>query len=108
MSQHTPGPWIVSPMDDRTIGRLIPKNHQYPQIPGFQGVAVTLYRGEESRPNARLLAAAPEMFAALKDIEFELSHRDDQCMDSAPEDRCAACRAMILARAAIAKAEGTP
>jgi hypothetical protein len=106
MSAHTPEPWRWL-NDSVLVGahgrRPVVLMGEQLQQRGGNGL---LQAFDPSSPDGRLIAAAPEMLAALKDIEFELSHRDDQCMDSAPEDRCAACRAMILARAAIAKAEG--
>jgi len=48
-------------------------------------------RAEESEANARLIAAAPDLLAALKEVAH---HADDEC------------GFMVQVKAAIAKAEG--
>ena len=57
--QHTPGPWTVSPLgsvvDKRACRVATPE-----QMPGINA--------EEQAANARLIAAAPEMIAALEAI----------------------------------------
>lgn len=84
---HTPGPWVREPEyegDPATFvhakGRAIADCHN-----GY---------GEEDEDNARLIAAAPELLAALK----ALANLDKRCgWHSAALDQ---------ANAAIAKAEG--
>lgn len=79
MSKHTPGPWIIA--DDGTIeakhlGRVGFLTHAAPA-------------------DAALIAAAPEMYEALKGILYEF-----------PDDAEDPFIGLQSARAAIAKAEG--
>ena len=80
-TQHTPGPWNVSPPC-----KLSPRYSVY-----HNGPLVYVERGED----ARLIAAAPDLLAALEACLHRLDAHDDQ---SAPE--------CLAARAAIAKATG--
>lgn len=88
-TQHTPGPWH----------RNIRANGKYPTI--FAGrnqhVAVASQQKDtaETEANIDLIAAAPDMLAALKEIA---GIADD---DGVPD-----CLEHKIARAAIAKAEG--
>lgn len=66
MSKHTPGPWVVTPhpethVDVFGVGKIMDdKRMQY-------GLSHTIcYQNAEA--NARLIAAAPEMFEALDTI----------------------------------------
>lgn len=93
MTEHTPGPWTLdehpqagdwivtaarSSTDDRAIGRVVTWRPEW-------------------RANARLVAAAPDLLAALRDIA-------DDC-GWVPEPRTGLERQMAeRARAAIAKA----
>jgi hypothetical protein len=76
-TKHTPGPWIVT-------GNFIDCDTPPCRI------AVAL-ASPEMEANARLIAAAPELLEALKACE-------PWCNDN---------RAVVMAREAIAKAEGT-
>jgi hypothetical protein len=66
MSEFTPGPWQVSPLDGRTCGpsRLLVQSGT--TIAQMQAVAIVTLRTGETDANARLIAAAPELYAALK------------------------------------------
>lgn len=87
---HTPAPWRYEP-GTKTI-RSVPANYWIATLDSWDGAV-------NNESNARLIAAAPELLAALEEIAAEnmefLSDRDELI-------RCAA-----IARAAIAKAEGT-
>lgn len=87
-TQYTPGPWRIGtppPNGEQTIGTLN----------GLMvAVATTGAEMEETKANARLIAAAPELLEALQSVL-------ENCLDS--EGLCAA---HAKARAAIAKAEG--
>jgi hypothetical protein len=54
-----------------------------------------------------LVLAAADLLAALKDITPALPPADAIChVGICPQDRCANCRRIMAAHAAIAKAEG--
>jgi hypothetical protein len=65
MAQHTPGPWYVGLREDQTI---FTQNLR---------VASVECPRKEWKANARLIAAAPDMLAALQDIMAESSRDDD-------------------------------
>jgi hypothetical protein len=108
MSKHTPGPWIVTPQINRV-------SHRNP-LGGIRAVATahvawfvaddgSLHKSgrdsdaiseNEAIANAALIAAAPELLEALKEVSEETRHRDyDWTVDLAQR-----------VRAAIARAEG--
>jgi len=84
MSTPTPGPWDI-------IDQYI--------IAADESV-ICQWESYTEEPNARLIAAAPDLLAALKGIVAGVN----DAHDSRPLIRAAEVRA---ARAAIAKAEGT-
>lgn len=86
MTQHTDGPWTVSASDPLDGSRVV-------HI-GTASAAVVQYENAEA--NARLIAAAPELLAALKAVNSEFYPIGDALTDTAK-----------LVRAAIAKAEGS-
>lgn len=100
MNKHTPGPWNLADSDlpvsqvavasEKTFGR---KHSTIARVvdPAFVGMSST-----EGIANARLIAAAPEMLAALQDIIARLSPL------AIHESHFA------MTRAAIAKATGEP
>jgi hypothetical protein len=95
-TQHTPGPWRVGDAAHTIFG---PK-----QSDGSLAVTIASVAGnarmEDYRANARLIAAAPDLLAALKDITAKLASYEkfpDGSGNTATFDK---------ARAAIAKAEG--
>lgn len=59
MSKHTPGPWLVSPDGNVVSGRA-----------GIvERIAVSIFCSKERRDaNARLIAAAPDMLEALREL----------------------------------------
>lgn len=95
-SKHTPGPWRIA--HPKLTGRrqegdrLIvgPDNEHVAEA--FQYQSHTLTDSKQSDANARLIAAAPDLLAALKWIE-----RD--CVNDTPE-------MWMAVKAAIAKTEG--
>lgn len=98
-SKHTPGEWLIGRGADG-----LPIIHTAPDTfsPSGQGVAHVCKRPmcQEHTANARLIAAAPELLAALKDLVIEA---DDMAATSRHLSRSAA---HDRARAAIAQAEG--
>lgn len=91
MSNHTPGPWFVG-----ETWKLRP-----PIYCNTGEICTTEHGQEDSRANARLIAAAPELLEALKELV-------EWAMDAATEldipTHSPSC--ISKARAAIAKAEG--
>ena len=100
MSKHTPGPWVARP-----YAKGIEGNDLMPSIFGPDGRSIAScgnakMRSFETRDaNARLIAAAPEMYAALKKIVGKGMHVTHDCA------RKCVC-GFLDAKAAIAKAEG--
>lgn len=90
MDKHTPAPWIN---DGNTISAQVDPAH-----PSYIAPVCFLdgdWSPEIVTANARLIAAAPELLAALEACLHRLDAHDDQ---SAPE--------CLAARAAITKATG--
>lgn len=119
MSKHTPGPWTASPMrigpneKDRRYGFVVngPDDRGAPSLPirvcdlrvpvGFEGFA-------EGQANAHLIAAAPDLLAALRDIVDRIDGVWDApgLMSRGALHTKAADDIYDWARAAIARAEG--
>jgi hypothetical protein len=96
MSKHTPGPWKATFEDYRWVidcqGEFGPK----------KALAVTAGFYPKHEANARLIAAAPELLEALK-----MGYADT--MDYIQRNHLSGAennRWLVLARAAIARAEG--
>lgn len=85
MSQHTPGPWTIEHTDEIYGADSAPVAY----------VQDTDRTNQQNRANARLIAAAPELLAALKRIV----EWDDADCD-------ASLASINAARAVITKAEG--
>lgn len=101
--EHTPGPWFLEPPSEQTPHIWI----SAPTSSVIAKIEICDYddgEGEhltgEDWANADLIAAAPDLLEALKDLLEDTQHRDHDCGDD-PEN-CPVLRA----RAAIAKAEG--
>lgn len=111
MTKHTPGPWINKHWNnggDIDIGsihwhssgteRALCRVH-CPLTAEDGGMSATPIDIQEAEANARLIAAAPELLAALRMfvlLDPRCHHGVEHCGE------CAAC----LGHAAIAKAEG--
>lgn len=99
-TSYTPGPWKTQ--------THIPLDRLEIQDAGGRRIAVRAMDFQMSAKthdaNARLIAAAPELLAALKrlrdDVQTAHVGADERCKD------CAVCWSLELADAAIAKAEG--
>ncbi len=74
MSQHTPGPWTSEYREGRAAAQY--GHHVHSNVYSRPGVsdgrdAIAEVRGESdevARANARLIAAAPEMYAFIKHL----------------------------------------
>ena len=93
-AKHTPGPWQVNSRDDHQVCDCDGERR------GCSPIAQIVRRFDDAttrRANARLIAAAPELLAALQAlIDRGLEHR----LSGFPE--------VDAARAAITKATGEP
>ena len=112
MSKHTPGPWRISKFENTTATRM---------VMGADNFAVTcvmerLSTPEENIANARLIASAPDLLAALQ-MQIDWRMRDGSpcaCPAGQDEDEQRGKMPTIHAtscdelRAAIAKATGKP
>jgi hypothetical protein len=115
MSGHTPGPWYVGAQNDMLFviaGRAPSLDNDYPMHDADRTVIARVEDGDKSHSetdaNARLIAAAPELLAALKQCAELLDDYSD-VNDGADGGSPVPNRAMSLLRdveAAIAKAEG--
>lgn len=100
---HTPGPWNVS---KSSMDRLIYADSEH----AFD-LAIVRNGGSDANveANARLIAAAPEMFAALKDSVNQLETSPywiEQIMGKSSPAIAGILQTCRNARAVIAKAEG--
>ena len=123
--KHTPGPWRIGRMERPPIGRQ-PNGEPWPtDVNGnvFWGYSISgsNENGASILPtlaavhnfpghmeaNARLIAAAPELLQALRDLDEAFCSRHG-CfpLDTVTEEQRLWNRAMTNARAAIAKATG--
>lgn len=101
MSAHTPGPWAVLSTfigSDATaclVGKVSDETGM-DALSDEYAVCVVPLANDESRPNARLIAAAPDLLAALRGLlEKTVSYQD-----------ASGQAAVMAARSAIAKATG--
>ena len=104
MSKHTPGPWRILPEECdkpyiRVRGTVLGARYKVANVitPSYEGVHER--EAEETRANARLIAAAPELLEALKLMV-------ERFADSAGYFGDFKSDAVKNAEAAIAKAEG--
>jgi hypothetical protein len=108
MSTHTPGPWTWNAAPPgyliTTTVRDFPGTPEIVLAEVFED-ATTADRDvivADGEPNARLMAAAPELLEALKELTdayVELAEMHDVSLATLGSE-------MVAARAAIAKAEG--
>lgn len=96
-TQHTPGPWTIRPYNfDNVRGAhgVFPEGRRIPICHSIMGGDL-----EEADANAALIAAAPELLAALRAAEVWAEHIEDD-ESRVPVD------VRLAMRAAIAKAQG--
>lgn len=101
---HTPGPWDIQYEDDALGNRSI---NVYPTC--FGVISTGNHSQAVSMANARLIAAAPELLAALKDSVNQLETSPywiEQIMGKSSPAIAGILQTCRNARAAIAKAEG--
>ena len=90
-TQHTPGPWILANSDAYNTVVI---------AQGAEICTVIEHQGGDRKANSRLIAAAPELLAALKAL---LSDAEDVGFEGISVE---AFDSIHAARAALAKAEG--
>ena len=92
MSKHTPGPWMWSPEGDESVVRI-----PTPEPQDFSVLGASEVMTSEDIANARLIAAAPDLLEALKEMVDMMDSGDEPGSGSEWH---------IQASTAIAKAEG--
>ena len=104
-TKHTPGPWIYSEVKGDHV------------VHGPEGDCITWCNGVRApnAANARLIAAAPDLLAALRTMvdymleshedELTSQHAGDADHDGQAPEVCSYCVAVDQARLAIARAE---
>lgn len=103
---HTPGPWYCdephSGDADRAVYALTPAHKNRHYMARVYGGGALAKRNPEMDANASLIAAAPDMLAALEQVlEFHAKCEREDAIDWQWFDA-----AYYAARAAIAKARG--
>lgn len=100
-AQHTPGPWTAQ------------INQCHHAVLSLDGSDIALVRASDfdSEANARLIAGAPELLAALEPLAREVGKYIDHCRAMNPAVRHSGQGKELIAiheaaRAAIAKAKG--
>jgi len=101
---HTPGPWKF----DAATGEILYNDGQLP-LPQVATVQSDNTQVEQYEADGNLIAAAPDLLAALKEIAaWDTEPNDVEDPDNEHEQGYAAGRRYCarMARAAVAKAEG--
>lgn len=94
---HTPGPWDLSQRNPYPGCRYA----IMPDANGHGWNIAHVCNGEDAAANARLIASAPDLLAALEDVTQELDEwLVDMCVPVATREK------IEYARAAIARARG--
>ena len=109
MAEHTPGPWSVGDKPGVWVGPVITANSGKKGIAfvvgqtdsGWLGGYETSAGEDRTNANARLIASAPDLLAALKLCKQALKNYIDSGYDE-EEDQ----EAYAAAMAALSKAEG--
>lgn len=98
-TRFTPGPWSVGVEGEGVPGYVYCDNALGSAVAIVYGkaLAFTAFSRQEEKANAALIAAAPRLYAALKQFVYE--ERDERLTD---DERIAE------ARAALAQARGEP
>lgn len=95
MSNHTPGPWVIDSESLRDGPKSVgPQTSRF----GMEEIASIRTNGDNqiTLANARLIAAAPKLLEALKNMLACMEARDMDSMANAANDACKV----------VAKAEG--
>lgn len=108
-TKHTPGPWTVLPEEVdrdyiRVRGTRLGERYKVANVPTVTGRGVPAREADETRANARLIAAAPELLEALEVLEAYVANN---IVTDYPTGIDIEGTAFQRARAAIAKATGS-
>ena len=102
-AQHTPGPWGYNTEESADSASFLISDGELPiarvRISGARPLS-------ELRANARLIAAAPHLLAALEELEWAHSRLLDSESLVLPGDDERLIHAGEIARAAIARSKG--
>ena len=110
--EHTPGPWVIDSDGDGKANAIVTSTH----LASLDDDICEVYGGNMDgadirQANARLIAAAPDLLAALRKADALLKNASDTGLLDLlagymhPDEINGACDAVI---AAIAKATGEP
>ena len=104
--KYTPGPWIADYDTVRTNGRVIIEVHNAAWPEHIKNThKASAYLGQERQANARLIAAAPDMFEALSRwVDLAETAIRELGIEPHPDER----KCLDLARNALTKARATP
>lgn len=111
MSKHTPGPWADVSDIGTVKARKLKNGHQLMALVSTGGGQTAIDctgSGEnflQDCANARLIAAAPDMYELIDDIAGDDCDKSDKWLGVSPQENCD-CRP-CRARRIRAKAEGT-
>ena len=97
-TKHTPGPWVVDPDSPTDISPADDLRLGIASICHADEAGGRWEFGQQSKANAKLIAAAPDLLEALQDCERVMSEELKGLLVIQPE--------LKNARAAIAKATG--
>lgn len=80
MSRHTPGPWLIRKGDEWTYDVVTHHGDLPDGSPNSWNIATINGRRDEARDNLMLIAAAPELLAALEPFgDKEIIEQLDGC-----------------------------
>ena len=103
-TKFTPGPWVVEPVNHDNDGGTLVRLTDYPNpncVANVWGTESARTPNAEGIANAHLIAAAPDLYAAL--LVAELAS-EELCQGQDPANECWVTLATV--RAALAKARG--
>lgn len=105
-TKFTPGPWVYAPDYDENDGDIIiNRDYEFPVAICFKSDLrdEIQYDPEEVRANANLIAAAPDLYAALEEVlNSTMAMREEDFR----YDEGSVSDVLNLCRAVLAKARG--
>ncbi len=109
LNKHTPAPWNVEFSDDDPYGDILIRGNRRNIAKLWLDDAPVPAYNEQQKANAKLMASAPELLEALKEIvNCEINRRSDlETLSKRPNSLYTFSDARVKkAQAAITKAEG--